>query len=61
MPNIKDQLLQWIATTAEEVFLESMGLASCGGAYELEIPEEVKTYKTVHTSKLESIFDKIAK
>jgi hypothetical protein len=61
MSNIADKLLCCVATTAEEAFLEAMGLASHGGAYEPEMPEEAKAYKTAHTSKLETIFDKIAR
>ena len=61
MENMIDKLLGYIATTAEEVFWESMGLASCSGAYEPEVSDEVKALKPEHISKIESIFDKLMK
>lgn len=61
MSNIADKLLCCVATTAEEAFLEAMGRASFGGAYEPEMSEEAKAYKVAHTSRLEMIFDKIAR
>ncbi|MCH5213259.1 MAG: hypothetical protein J1G06_09600 [Oscillospiraceae bacterium] len=61
MSKISDKILKCMATTAEEAFLEAMGLASRSGSYEPEMPDELKTYKANHTSKLEALFDKIAK
>lgn len=61
MSKITDKLLSYMATTAEEAFLEAMGLASMGGAYEPEMPEEVKAYKANHTSRMEAFFDKLVK
>ncbi len=61
MGNITDKLLGYIAVAAEEVFWESMGFASHGGAYEPEVSDEVKALKPVHVSKIEIIFDKLVK
>lgn len=61
MSKITDKILQCMATTAEEAFLEAMGLASCSGAYQPELSEEAKSYKADHVSKVESLFSKLVK
>lgn len=61
MIKFSDKVLNYVATTAEEAFLEAMGLASHGGAYEPEMSEEVKAYKANHTSKVEMLFNKLSK
>ena len=61
MSSVTDRLLSYMATTAEEAFLEAMGRASCGGIHEIEMPEAAKAYKAEHTSRIEAFFDKIAR
>ena len=61
MSKITDKVLQCMATTAEEAFWEAMGLASCSGAYQLELPEEAKAYKADNVSKIETLFNKLVK
>lgn len=61
MTKLSDKVLNYVATTAEEAFLEAMGLASHGGIYEPEMSEEVKAYKANHTSKVEMLFNKLSK
>lgn len=56
-----DKILKFIATAAEKAAKDSVGFASRGGAFEPELPQEVKYYKAVHASKLETLFDKIVK
>ena len=61
MSKISDKILKCMATTAEEAFLEAMGLASKGGTYEPKLSDEATSYKACHTSKLETLFDKLTK
>lgn len=61
MSKISDKILGYMATTAEEAFLEAMGLASLGGAYEPKLSDEIKAYKSSRISKIETIFDKLVK
>lgn len=60
MSKFVDKILSCAASTAEEAFWEAMGLASKGGAYEPEMPDEVKSCKARRASKMEKLFDKIA-
>lgn len=59
MKNITDKMLGCVAKTAEELFLESLGLASCGCAYEPKLSEKTQNFKAKHKSKIEMIYDKI--
>ncbi len=52
-------MLGCVAKTAEELFLESLGLASCGCAYEPKLSEKTQNFKAKHKSKIEMIYDKI--
>jgi len=61
MANITDKLLGYMATTAEEAFLEALGYASRGGIYEPALSDEAQAYKASHTSRIEKLFDKLVK
>ena len=61
MKGLVNKAFGYLATTAEDAFWESLGLASRNYGYEPEMPEQVKNYKASHTSKLEKLFDKISK
>ena len=61
MSKISDKILKCMAATAEEAFLEAMGLASRSYTYEPELSDEAAAYKAGHTSKIEALFDKIAR
>ncbi len=56
-----NNLLGYIATTAEDIFWQSLGLASYGAAYEPEMSEEVKAIKAQNVSKLEKLYTKFAR
>lgn len=56
-----DKVLSCMAMTAEEAFLESLGYASCGGAYEPKLSAVAKEYKSSHVSKIEMIFNRLVK
>ena len=61
MTKISNKILGYMATTAEKAFQAAMGFASRGGIYEPKLSDELKSYKANHTSKVETIFDKIIK
>ncbi len=61
MIKITDKILKCMATTAEEAFLEALGYASCGGAYEPELSDAAKEYKSSHVSRIEKFFNKLVK
>ena len=61
MFNLTDKFLNCMAATAEELFLEAMGLASCGGAYEPELSKEADDFKKSKKSKIEAIYDRIVR
>lgn len=61
MTQISDKVLRCMATTAEDAFLEAMGLASCGGTYEPKLSDEAKAYKANHTSTVEKLFRHLIK
>jgi hypothetical protein len=55
---IGDKILSCTADAALEAFLTTLGIPSCGGAYEPEVSEEMKAYKAAHMSKLEKLLNK---
>lgn len=61
MARISDKILGCIATAAEDAFWEALGLASKGGAYEPKMSDEINELKANHTSKIETIFNKVIK
>lgn len=58
MVKFSDKILACLAYSAEEAFLEALGLASRTGAYEPEMSDELKAYKETYGSKIENFLKK---
>ncbi len=58
---ITNKLLSCMASTAEDLFWEALGLASCGGAYEPKLSDKASKIKAAHTSKIEALYNKLTK
>ena len=56
---VSRKVLTYMATTAEEAFLEALGLASKGGMYEPAIPMSLINAKSEHTSRFVRLYEKI--
>ena len=55
------KILNFIANQAKRAFVDSNGLASRGYGYEPGCSNDETSYRTTHTSKIESLFNKIVR